>query len=81
MKYLEELSGGDCFEYNKHQFIVSQDFKPNGYRLCLGLKNGFPKWLDPSLMVNQIDLFTIDKDNNIVAIKERKADNANNVEN
>lgn len=72
MKYLEELSGGDCFEYNNCYYILSKDFKSNGGKMCIGINNGFPKWIDQSTIVSPIELFTLDKENNIIALKIRE---------
>lgn len=72
MIYLEELVGGDCFELDNKYYVLSQDFKANGQRMCLNLNNGFPKWLDGATMVTSIDIFTLDKDNNIIAFKKRE---------
>lgn len=76
MIYLEELIGGDCFETDGKHYILSQDFKSNGQRMCLNLNNGFPKWLDAKTMVIAIDIFTLDKDNNIIAFKKREKPDA-----
>lgn len=72
MKYVEELSGGDCFEYSNKYYILSNDFKANGDRMCLLLNDGNPKWLAPNLIVNQIELLTTDNDKNIIALKIRE---------
>lgn len=72
MKYLEELETGDSFELNGDYYIVTTDFKKNGQKLCVDLKTGFCKWLKPDDGADQIDLFTFDKDSNIMPIKERK---------
>ena len=72
MEYLEELSTGDCFELNGSYYIVTTDFKKNGYKLCLDLKTGYGKWLKPDESVENIDIFTFDKDSNMMPIKERK---------
>lgn len=72
MLYLEELSGGDCFELDSQYYILSQDFKSNGQRMCLNLSSGFPSWVNGNSMVNNIDIFTLDKDNNIIAFKQRE---------
>lgn len=77
MKYLEEIDSGNCFIYNGSYFIVTTDFKKNGDKLVVCLSNGQSHWMKPNNMVNVIDVFTIDKDNNIIAIKERSKD-ANN---
>lgn len=74
MKYLEELNTGDCFEYNNDYYILSCDFKTNGNRMCLSLKNGFSKWFGGDSIVNLTDIFTLDKDSNIIAIKQREKD-------
>lgn len=75
MKYLEELQIGDCFFVNDNYFIVTADFKKDGKKLCINLKTGYGKWLDPNETISNIDIFTLDKDSNVIAIKERKKDN------
>lgn len=77
MKYIEELSNGDCFTLSSSYYIVTSDFKKDGRKLCLNLKTGLLHWIKPDESVDEIDIFTIDKDNNILAIKERKKDNRN----
>lgn len=74
MKYIEELLAGDCFEYTGKYYILSSDFKANGKRMCLSLSDGFSNWMDGSCIVNQTDIFTMDKESNIIAIKERQKD-------
>lgn len=79
MQYIEELKPGDCFEYKNSYYILSSDFKNNGNRLCLSLIDGFSKWFNGDCIVNLNDIFTLDKDSNIIAIKERsKDDNTKN---
>lgn len=75
MKYLEELQIGDCFSVDGSYFIITTDFKKDGKKLCINLKTGYGKWLDPSEIISNIDIFTLDKDSNVIAIKERKKDN------
>lgn len=77
MRYLEEISIGDCFIFNDTYFLVTTDFKKDGSRLCINLNNGYPKWMKPDSSVEIIDIFTFDKDNNILAIKERKKEDVN----
>lgn len=77
MKYLEEILQGDCFSYNHSFYIMTNDFKKNGDRLSIDLKTGYSKWLKPGEIVTLIDIFTIDKDNNIIAIKERQKETTN----
>lgn len=78
MKYLEELVSGECFEFNNNYFILTQDFKKNGDRSCIQLNTGFNKWLKADSIVKIADIFTMDKDSNIIAIKERIKDNVSN---
>lgn len=75
MKYLEELTIGECFSNNGSNFILTTDFRRNGQKLCINLKDGFLKWLNGDTLVEQIDIFTFDKDNNVIAMKERKKEN------
>lgn len=75
MKYLEELQIGDCFQLNSSHYIVTSDFKKDGKKFCVDLKTGYGKWINPGDMIEIIDIFTLDKDSNVIAIKERKKDN------
>jgi hypothetical protein len=77
MKYLEELSPGDCFDLDKNYYIITSDFKKDGKKLCINLKTGFSNWIKPDETVDNIDIFTLDKDSNIIAIRERNKDNSN----
>ena len=72
MKYIEELISGDCFLLNEEYFILTSDFKSDGQRYSVSLKTGLNRWLKSDNMVEQIDIFTLDKHNNILAIKERQ---------
>jgi hypothetical protein len=72
MKYIEEINCGDCFEYQNQYYVLTQDFKKNGQKLCINLINGFGHWFKSDLIVDSIDLFRLDADNNVIAIKERK---------
>lgn len=72
MKYLEELSHGQCFRYQDKQFILTTDFKSNGDKNCIDLSNGMSKWIDSSALVEDIDIYTLDKDNALAPIRERK---------
>lgn len=77
MKYLEELNFGDCFILNDEYFVLTTDFKKNGDKLAVCLSDGSSKWIKPNEMIKNIDIFTLDKENNILAIKERTKDAAN----
>lgn len=77
MKYIEELEAGDAFAVNDQYFVLTMDFKKNGDKLAVCLSNGQSQWVKSNDMVNAIDLFTIDKNNLIIAIKERTKDATN----
>jgi len=81
MKYLEEISSGDCFGLSGKYFILTTDFKKNGDRLAVCLSDGSSKWIKSNDMIDSIDVFTLDKDNNIIAMKERIKDAANSNKN
>lgn len=72
MKYIEELLPGSCFVKNKQVFIVTTDHKNNGQKLCINLKDGSSRWLGGDVIVDSADIFTLDKENNLIAIKERE---------
>lgn len=74
MKYIEELNSGDCFYIQPKYFIVTMDFKKSGQRLCVNLKDGSNIWMDSAESVENIDIFSLDKDNNMIAMKERDKD-------
>lgn len=68
MKYLEELSPGDCFISTETFFLITCDFKKDK-RLCYNLLNGTPRWLDNNLVVENSPIYTLDNNNNIIPIK------------
>lgn len=76
MKYLEELTSGQTFKIDNFYWILTSDFKANGKRLCYGLKDGYPKWLDGNTIVEINPIYGLDKDNNIIPIKEYKNENS-----
>lgn len=70
MKYLEELKSGDTFKSSESEvFILTCDFKSSGDRLCYSLVSGYPKWMSPTTVVSIEPVYTLDKDNNIIAVK------------
>lgn len=73
-KYIEELNHGDAFFVGSHYYVLSTDFKKNGDQLCFSLIDGKPKWFKSNDIVSHTPLFTMDKDSNIIAIKETKKD-------
>jgi hypothetical protein len=78
MKYLEELEHGQCFRYQNKYYILTTDFKSNGDKNCIDLQTGNIKWLNSSSIVDDIDIYTLDKDNTLVPLRERK--NAYNID-
>jgi hypothetical protein len=70
MKYIEELSPGDSFFADNHNYLLTSDFKKNGCRLSYSLKSGNPKWFEANFVVDVEPIYILDKDNNIIAIKE-----------
>jgi hypothetical protein len=76
MKYLEEINIGDCFIFESKYFVLTSDFKKNGDKLAVSLNNGSCKWIKSDTIINPIDIFTFDENNNIIAIKERQKDAA-----
>lgn len=74
MKFIEELACGDCFTINNESFIITTDFKRNNNRLCVSLKDGFTRWFESSTMVEPIQIYKLDKDNNIIPFKETVKD-------
>lgn len=77
-KYIEELSNGDAFMINNSTYILSSDFKKNGDRLSISLTDGNSRWVKPNEMIEAVQLFIMDKDNNIIAIKESKKEHVDN---
>ena len=69
MKYLEELKSGDCFVYKHQNFLLTSDFKKDNSKLCYSLNDGYAKWMSSQEIVEPLILYTLDKDNNIVAIQ------------
>jgi hypothetical protein len=73
--YIEELSNGDCFDFKNNKYVLSSDHKRSGERLCLSLIDGSSRWLKGDTIIEKTQLFFMDKDNNIIAIKESKKEN------
>lgn len=77
MKYVEELSPGDFFQYKNHKLVLSSDFKKNktdlSYR-AVSIENGSAMWINSSDIVETIDLYYRDKEGNILLVKEYKDD-------
>lgn len=69
MKYIEELDIGDTFTYKDHLFVLTSDFKSNGFRLCYSLISGQPSWLTNQTMIEHNPIYILDKDNNTIPVK------------
>jgi hypothetical protein len=78
MKYLEELSPGVLFCYGSEYWILTSDFKRNGSRMCIAIKNGFPSWLASDISVEEIDGYTIDNSSNLVKLRNHENTQTNN---
>lgn len=70
MQYLEDIENGSCVLLDKEYFVVTSDFKSNGNRLLISLNRGSSRWFGSSTMVELIEIFTFDKDTNILPIKQ-----------
>jgi len=77
-KFIEELNYGDAFICNDLCYILTTDYKKNNDRLCLSLIDGGLRWFKPNEIVEGTNLYTMDRDNNIIAIKESKKENVAN---
>jgi hypothetical protein len=75
MKLLEELSGGDVFLYNNNIFILTIDYKQRQniqLKNCISLKDGSSRWIESSILVENVPIFTTQTDGTIIPIKETK---------
>lgn len=73
MKYIEELSHGECFRLNGELFILTSDFRNNNTKLCYSLSSGFPKWLKNDSIIDVCPIYTLSAENNLVPVKEYKS--------
>jgi len=71
MKYIEELEFGDCFLYKNELFVLTSDFRSDDKHKCVSVKDGNPRWFDNNCVVNIIELYTLDHENNIISVKIR----------
>lgn len=72
MEYIEETEKGSCVAISGVYFVLTSDFKSNGQRMVVSLNDGSCRWINPSVMVENIDIFTFDKDTNILPIRQKK---------
>lgn len=69
MKYIEELSCGDCFKIDNQLFILTSDFRKNGQKLAYSLLSGNPRWMNSTDITETISIYTLDENNNISPVK------------
>lgn len=69
MKYIEELDNGSTFEKNGYFYLLTSDFK-KGHRKAYSMKDGSSRWFSDSEIVEQFPLYSLDKENNLIAVKE-----------
>lgn len=55
---------------------MTSDFKNNGNRLCYNLNEGYPKWFEANEVVDVSPIYILDKDNNILPIKNYTNENS-----
>jgi hypothetical protein len=68
--YIEEIPSGRTFIYSNELFLITQDSKKDGSRLCFSMKNGNARWLKPNLVVKTTSLYFINQDNNFLPVYE-----------
>lgn len=69
MKYIEDLSPGDTFEYKNSIYVLTTDFKKNSDKMCVNLKTGSSIWLSGSTLTDISPVYTLDSNNSIIPIK------------
>lgn len=69
MNYIETMRGGDTFLHKDVIYVSTSDFKKNGSRLCVNLTDGSTRWFEPSILVTRNPIYSMDDNNEIIAIK------------
>jgi hypothetical protein len=77
-KYIEEVATGNIFVYKSSYWVLTTDFKNNGYRMCISLQDGFPFWFPPTSMVEEIEALTLDSNNNLIKLKQNNETTSTN---
>lgn len=80
MKYVEELTSGDAFSFKDQLFLLTSDFRNNGDRKAIKLDDGLCRWFPANEMCEFVELFILDKNNNIIKVKiqdEKSKENSN----
>lgn len=70
MKYIEEIVPGDAFSHSNSLYLLTIDFKKDGSRLAYNVSNGYPKWFSADTIIDTTNLYTLDKNNTILPVKE-----------
>jgi hypothetical protein len=79
--FIEELGSGDCFILDSVYYVLSIDHKKDGSRSCISLRDGTPRWFKGNSIVDKIQIYTMDKDNNIIPLKETIKDDTYQTQN
>lgn len=73
MKYLEELLAGDVFSYKNELYLLSIDHKKDKdkrkHSMSISLMTGAIRWIADNAMVEVIQLYQLDNNNNFAPIK------------
>lgn len=73
MKYLEELLPGNVFSYKNELYLLSIDHRKDQdkrkYGMSISLVNGTIRWIPDNAMVEEIQLYQLDNNNNFAPIK------------
>jgi hypothetical protein len=67
---ISKLIFGCTFSFNDNIFLLTQDRNRKDQRNCINIKNGSSQWIDESTEVQVVPLYTLDKDNNFMPLKE-----------
>lgn len=75
MKYIEEITFGEFFEFNGKIFILTQDYDNKNNHMCISIDSGQSRWLSGNTIVKNIELYRLDDENNIAPIKPKSKEN------
>jgi hypothetical protein len=71
-QYIEELNIGNTFVYKNATYIMTQDFRKNGDRLCVNLLDGSARWIGSTQIVEETQIYRMDSDNNFMPLSNHK---------
>lgn len=70
MKHIEELKPGQCFRIKDNEYyIITCDFDRYDKKYCINLLTGSNRWFNANDIIDEVDIYSLDQDNNIVPIK------------